>query len=123
MRALPVYVSERPWQLFGLCWPKKGRDDPTASCGLYLDQGRSRSVAPARSILRPLTRYKGRGCYTPTLSFALRGVYAALTLRRGGGGLLNARQKAIIGVGGLLAPFREERIAQPGQTYPYRHRH
>src|SRR5215207_8739294 len=39
---------------------KRERDDPTASCGLALDQGQSRSVAPARSILRPPTRYKGR---------------------------------------------------------------
>src|SRR5215217_1003489 len=35
MRALSVFVSERPWQLFGLSLPKEGRDDLTASCGLF----------------------------------------------------------------------------------------
>src|SRR5215204_4294737 len=30
-----------------------------------MDQGRGRSVAPTRPILRPQTRYKGRGCYAP----------------------------------------------------------
>ena len=35
MRALYVFVSQRPWQLFGLPLPKEGRDDPTASCGLF----------------------------------------------------------------------------------------
>jgi hypothetical protein len=48
--------------------PKEECDDLTASCGLALDQGGSRSVAPARSILRPLTRYKGRGCLEPQTS-------------------------------------------------------
>jgi hypothetical protein len=39
------------------------------------------------------------------------------TVRRDGGGLLNARQDAIIiGLGGLLAPFGQERIAQPGNS-------
>jgi hypothetical protein len=35
MRALSLFVSERPWQLFGLSLPKEGRNDPTASCGLF----------------------------------------------------------------------------------------
>jgi hypothetical protein len=34
MRALSLFVSERPWQLFGL-FVKWERDDPTASCGLF----------------------------------------------------------------------------------------
>ena len=29
---------------------------------VLMDQGRGRSVAPTRPILRPQTRYKGRGC-------------------------------------------------------------
>jgi hypothetical protein len=32
---------------------------------ILMDQGRGRSVAPIRPILRPQTRYKGRGCYAP----------------------------------------------------------
>jgi SAM-dependent methyltransferase len=58
-------------------------------------------------------------CYAP----APRSRYVALTLRRDtmtvrrdDGGLLIARQNAIIGVGGLLAPFRPERKPQPGQS-------
>jgi hypothetical protein len=46
-----------------------------------------------------------------------------MTVGRDDDGPVNARQNAIIGVGGLLAPFREERIAQPGQSYPHRHHH
>jgi hypothetical protein len=34
MRALSLFVSERPWQLFGH-FAKWERDDPTASCGLF----------------------------------------------------------------------------------------
>src|SRR5215211_1000144 len=35
MRALSPFLWGRPWQLFGLTLPKEGRDDPTASCGLF----------------------------------------------------------------------------------------
>ena len=40
---------------------------------VFLDQGRSRSVAPARSILRPPTRYKGRGSYATQPVVTLHG--------------------------------------------------
>jgi len=60
MRALSVFVSGRPWQLFGLFLCQKRGATTLQLLAVSVDQGRSRSVAPARSILRPLTRYKGR---------------------------------------------------------------
>src|SRR5215203_6910802 len=65
LRALSPFVRGRPWQLFGLSLPK-GSATTLQLPAVFLDQGRSRSVAPARSILRPLTRYKGRSYYAPT---------------------------------------------------------
>jgi hypothetical protein len=64
MRALSLFVSERPWQLFGLSLPK-GSATTLQLLTVSLDQGRSRSVAPAQSILRPPTRYKGRSAIRP----------------------------------------------------------
>jgi hypothetical protein len=58
---LSVFVSGRPWQLFGLFLCQRRGARTLQLLTVWVDQGRSRSVAPARSILRPLTRYKGRG--------------------------------------------------------------
>jgi hypothetical protein len=48
-----------PGNCSGSLWQKRGART-LQLLALFLDQGRSRSVAPARSILRPPTRYKGR---------------------------------------------------------------
>jgi hypothetical protein len=66
MRALSLFVSERPWQLFGLSLPK-GSATTLQLLTVSLDQGRSRSVAPAQSILRPPTRYRAGALYAPAL--------------------------------------------------------
>src|SRR5918995_4981373 len=54
-----------PRQLFGLSLlvvNGRARRPSDFFAVLLMDQGRGRSVAPTRPILRPQTRYKGRGC-------------------------------------------------------------
>src|SRR5215207_4813363 len=61
----PHLATKGPRQLFGLSLlVLSGRArGPSDFFAVLMDQGRSRSVAPTRSILRPQTRYKGRGSY------------------------------------------------------------
>jgi hypothetical protein len=63
-----VFVSERPWQLFGLSLPKEGRDDQTASYDLF-GPG-PEPVCRARPVdSTTADKIQGPGPNTPVLPF------------------------------------------------------